>query len=239
MMWGGDANTFEANGDYQWMSEQFGSGSVLEIGCGIGLSTRILAKRGRLMSIDHNHHCIETTEKLLANVGVPILRINQGSTTANVDAVSFLEGDVFNLLPWQHQAISNFGPEWVVCWLIGSYSDAVQQRSPSTPLHEAIALYREDLEVALATFADSLPTVQGVQFVHRLQMPWSKKDEGRIHTMSTFNQHVFNGTKFAATKESVLFRKWQIRKQQSGIVYGSLDSIEGAVPCLVSVLGTK
>lgn len=239
MMWGSDAKTFESNGDYQWMSQQFGSGPVLEIGCGIGLSTRLLANRGPLMSMDHNHNCIETTEKLLADAGVSIHRITQASPAANVNAVSFLEGDVFNLTPWQHQAIANFGPKWVVCWLIGSYSDAVQQRLPSSPLHEAIALYREELEVALATFADSLPSVQGVQYVHRLQMPWNKKDEGRIGTANTFNQRVFSGTKFAATKESVFFRKWQIRNQQSGIVYGSRDSIEGAVPCLVSVLGTK
>lgn len=239
MMWGGDAETFEANNDYQWMSQQIGDGPVLEIGCGIGLSTRLLAKRGPLMSIDHNHNCIETAEKLLAATGTTSHRITQASPGAPADAVSFLEGDVFNLLPWQQQAAANFGPKMVVCWLIGSYSDAVQQRSPSSTLHEAIALYREELEVALAAFANSLPSVQGIQFVHRIQMPWNKKDEGRIETAKTFNQYVFPGTNFTATKESVFFRKWQIRSQEFGIVYGSRDSIEGAVPCLVSVLGTK
>jgi len=239
MMWSGDANTFHANGDYQWMSQQIGNGSVLEIGCGIGLSTSLLAKRGPLMSVDHNHNCIETAEKLLTDAGIPVHRITEAAPASLANAVSFLEGDVFNLLPWQKQAIEDFSPKWVVCWLIGSYSEAVQQRSPSEPLHEAIAFYREELEVALATLATSLPSVQGIQFVHRIQMPWNKKDEGRIETAKTFNEYVFSGTSFTATRESVLFRKWQIRNQESGIVYGSRDSIEGAIPCLVSVFGTK
>ncbi len=242
MMWGADATSFEANGDYQWMSEQIGQGRVLEVGCGIGLATRLLAKRGPLMSIDHNHNCIATAERLLASSGLNVHRITEGAMTplaSIANAVSFLEGDVFDLLPWQKQAIESFAPKWVVCWLVGSHAAAIHERVPNAPLNEAIALYREDLEVALAALAGALPSVQGIQFVHRVQMQWHKKDEGRVEYAKIFSNSVYPGTGFTATSDAILFRKWNVRDQSSGIRYASQPSLPGAIPCLVSILGTK
>jgi hypothetical protein len=239
MMWGSDAQTFESNGDYQWMAEQIGEGPVLEIGCGIGLSTNRLAKRGPLMSIDHNRNCLEATEKYLASTGIKANHVSQGGSEIVPGSVSLLEADVFELSPWQKDSIASFSPKWIVCWLIGSYSDVVQQHAPDVPREEAVALYREKLEVALAQLANSLPSVQGVHYVHRIQMPWNKKDEGRSETARVFNEHVFPETSFATSKERVLFRKWQIRDQASGIVYASREVIDGAIPCLLSVLGAR
>ncbi|MEY3359582.1 MAG: hypothetical protein RLZZ537_13 [Pseudomonadota bacterium] len=236
-IWGSDAKTFESNGDYKWMAQQFEHGPVLEIGCGNGLSTRLLAQRAPLMSIDHNKKCIEAAEKLINADGASTFRASQLSPRGNLNDVTFLEGDVFNLLPWQHKAISDFEPKWVVCWLIGSYSDAVQQHLPSLPFEEAIAQYRANLEVALAKIASNLDTVQGVQFVHRLFIPWDRKDEYQNQFATFYNQNIFIGTRFAASKESVIFREWQIQNQQSGIAYRSRDSKEDSVPCLVSILG--
>ncbi len=31
-MWGNESHMFESTGDYEWMANQFGNGSVLEIG---------------------------------------------------------------------------------------------------------------------------------------------------------------------------------------------------------------
>jgi hypothetical protein len=238
-MWGHDSHTFESNGDYQWMSAQFGGGSVLEIGCGIGLATNRLAKRGALMAIDHNHYCLEETEKHLMGAGVIAQRLPQKNGGVRPGAVSLLEADVFDLSSSQRQAILDFKPKWIVCWLIGSYSEAVQRRSPGAPRHEAVASYREELENALAQFANTLPSVQGIHYVFRVQMPWSKEPEGRIETARMFNDHVFSGTCFTTRKDLVAFRKWNIQEQAAGIVYATSEAIEGAIPCLVSVLGTR
>ena len=238
-MWGHDSHTFESNGDYQWMSEQIGDGSVLEIGCGIGLATNRLARRGALMVIEHNHHCIEETEKYLASAGVVTQRLPQMGGSAKPGAVPLLEADVFDLSPSQHQAVLDFNPKLVVCWLIGSYSDAVQRRSPGVPRHEAVALYREELENAIAQLASTLPSVQGIHYVFRIQMPWNKVPEGQIETARMFNDYVFPGTSFATSKDIVAFRKWNVQDQAAGIVYATTEAIEGAIPCLVSVLGTR
>jgi SAM-dependent methyltransferase len=237
--WGHDSHAFESNGDYQWMSKQIGEGSVLEIGCGIGLATNLLARRGALMAIDHNHHCLNETEEFLAGAGVVTQRLPQLGGSAKQGAVSLLEADVLELSSSERQVVLDFNPKWVVCWLVGSYSDAVEKRSPGTPRHEAVALYRQRLENAIAQLANTLPSVQGIHYVFRVQMPWNKVPEGQTEIARMFNDYVFPGTSFTTSQSLVAFRKWNIRDQSAGIVYVTTDAIEGAIPCLVSVLGTR
>lgn len=75
--WQKDTIEMNSNGLYDWMSEQIkGYKTILEIGCGSGVSTLNLLKRGHeIISVEFNKHCIEMTRKLLTKNGYKKIKI--------------------------------------------------------------------------------------------------------------------------------------------------------------------
>ena len=70
-LWNKDALKMNSNGLYNWMSNQIENyKTILEIGCGSGISTLNLLKNGHnVICVEFNSNCIDMTKKLLNENG--------------------------------------------------------------------------------------------------------------------------------------------------------------------------
>lgn len=209
-------------GDYAWMAAQVGPRRVLEIGCGAGFGTLALVKAGAsVLSLEPEAACRELTAARLAASG-------SGS--------SLLATAVGQELPPEtRQAIIDFAPEWVVCWLMGGSDEAVRASAPNAPRHQAVQAFREAAHRHATELAASLPSVTAIHLVDRTAFPWKIKDTARDTLVLYHTATTFKDTPFSLRKEDTMYRKldgtaWPEMSGRSG---------GGIVPVLGSLIARR
>ncbi len=103
-LWQKDSNEINSNGLYDWMSEQIKEyETILEIGCGSGISTLNLLERGHdVISIEFNEHCINMTKRLLTENGYKDIKIINGQISENncVDLIKKIKYKIDLVICW-------------------------------------------------------------------------------------------------------------------------------------------
>jgi hypothetical protein len=120
--WEAEAAVLSSRSDYSWMVRMLGDGKhVLEVGCGPGLSTIELAKRGKSVTVvEQNSHLLNMAETNLTTAGIPFVRINGNEKLSppppgNVLTISGSIADV-SINP----TLEQIGVDCIACWLIGA-----------------------------------------------------------------------------------------------------------------------
>lgn len=182
-------------GDYAWMAVQVGPRRVLEIGCGAGFGTQALVEAGAsVLSLEPEAACRDLAAARLAGTGPGSSRI--------------LDASVGQVVPPEtRQAITDFAPEWVVCWLMGGSDEAVRASAPNAPRHQAVQAFREAAHRHAVELAVSLPTVTAIHLVDRTAFPWKIKDTARDTLVLYHMATTFKDTPFSLRKEDTMYRK--------------------------------
>jgi predicted O-methyltransferase YrrM len=181
---------------YEWMADRLGtSGLILEIGCGNGLSTIELARRGnKVIAIEENTACLKKAKRALEDAGYSVLSLPRGKVRASgpqqhqivyADVtcsapkdfdVVLIEG---NLLKDQKlfEYLRRVAPfDGIVCWLIGTHSgmafnSCIDFSETPSPMH-----YRLKVQNSIYEIADVLLRASGVlHIVDRGQTPTSQE----------------------------------------------------------------
>lgn len=105
--WRNNAEQHFRNGDYDWVAslvEKSGAKRILEIGCGVGLSTLALANRGiQALSIDPIPEAIEDTKQLLMEYGISVGILGEegkpGMLLKQIDAIDNFD-EVSKYIQW-------------------------------------------------------------------------------------------------------------------------------------------
>src|ERR1035437_8995993 len=128
-------------GCYAWMADELNvSGLLLEVGCGNGLSTIELLRRGnRVVAIEENTACMRRAKRAIEEVSFRVKAVPRGSfkalnakqhkiTYGDVDATTMgdfdavlIEGNLFDDPKLQVYLRSIAPFDGVVCWLIGTH----------------------------------------------------------------------------------------------------------------------
>lgn len=223
--WQQEAEKHERAGDYAWLAERLAPCRVLEIGCGGGFGTRALQRRGfSVLALEPEGDCIAIASTRCAEDPV---------AAGSGMAPEFLQARVGALDPAMRQAVTDFAPEWVVCWLIGA-DDAVLD--PALPPAQAVQQYREAVHRQVAELAAALPSVRGVQLADRTVFPWKIKDTARETLLLYHRATTFSGQPFGLAMADAVYRKLDER-QWPATPGQRLPA--GAVPVLGSLLAYK
>lgn len=118
--WSSSADYFYENGSYAWMCNNIKEYKiVLEVGCGTGKSTLMLAETGhKVIAIEKNEYCLQQASELLKEKGYKVTNIVE---EINNNDVLFLQADVVDKTFQKNIGGINF--DIVVCWNVGSYWD--------------------------------------------------------------------------------------------------------------------
>jgi SAM-dependent methyltransferase len=219
--WETEGAAYVRHGDYDWMAALVPGKRVLEIGCGLGFGTQALAARGlAVLAIDTLAECLTASEQRTAGQGV-----------------SFLQADVSHLDETQRQAINNFAPDCVVCWLMGAPADTT-----GATLHDggqAVAAYREGIHRKIAELAASLPTVTALHLVDRTAIPWQAKDIGRDTLVRYHSGKTLLDLPFSADRRNALYRKLGGNVVDLAAMRRPHPALKSVVPTLASLLAER
>lgn len=193
--WEITSNHLAETGCYKWMAEKFGtSGFVLEIGCGNGLSTIELIRKGNtVVAIEENTACLRRAKQAIEKAGYRVLSLARGkvrgggprqheiiyeevicSALHDFDVV-LVEGNFLKdqkLFEFLHRTAPFDG---IVCWLIGTHSgmafnSCIDLNETPSPMH-----YRLKVQNFIYETAEDLLKPTGVlHIVDRGQTPTSQ-----------------------------------------------------------------
>lgn len=124
--WDADSTAFAAEGVYAWMRAQLGSHStVLEVGCGSGRGTELLAKGHNVVSIEPNQEMANSAMNHLISSGIDA-KLTKELPTALSANVTIVISDIFELNDdWVKD---NLRLDAIVCWLIGAEPARISMR---------------------------------------------------------------------------------------------------------------
>ena len=130
--WRNTSLKLDAQGIYSWMQEQLGSPrTVLEIGCGSGLSTCAIAATGaRVVAIEFSPSAIRAAQRALQEKGHSVSVVLLGSLSpemviSQVDDVLLVEGNALH--PHLGKRLPRDFFDAVACWLIGGAPTHIAQ----------------------------------------------------------------------------------------------------------------
>ncbi len=219
--WAEEGEAYARRGDYQWMASLVPGKRVLEVGCGLGFATQALAERGLdVLSIDTLDECLAATRERLGE-----------------RQVSLLTADVCALSEEARAAIAAFGPDTVVCWLMGAPAETTG--ASATAGGAAVAAYREKIHRAVAELAASLATVGYLHFIDRTAIPWQAKDIGRDTLVAYHNGKTLLDLPFAGERRNALYRKLGDKLIDMARIGQSHPSLKSVVPTLASLLAER
>lgn len=216
--WESEGAAYVRHGDYDWMASLVPGKRVLEIGCGLGFGTQALAARGvAVMALDTLDECLAASQKKTPGQGV-----------------SFLLADVCSLSEAQHQAIVDFAPDCIVCWLMGA--PAATTGATQHDAGQAVAAYRETVHRKVAELAASLPPVKTLHFVDRTAIPWQAKDIGRDTLVRYHAGKTLLDLPFMAERRNALYRKLGANVVDMAPMRRPHPALKSVVPTLASLL---
>lgn len=142
--WEHDAKYFLKNMHYAWMIERLSlprSSTVLEVGCGAGISTYSLVRQGfRVVSIENNKHMIELAVNNLrkGNVTVEVIDFSDFGKVDSIKAnVVIVCADILDFVV--DEAVKFDG---ILLWLFGSFPEKIAVDYPGweSPKYRFVAI---------------------------------------------------------------------------------------------------
>lgn len=181
--WKKESEHLESNGIYKLLSEITPKGNILEFGCGIGKGTCYLSNSNKVLSLDNNQH---------------LINIAQGHLNDNKSAAVLHHCDFFKLTDADKRLISDFKPEVIVGWFIGSHGEDIFEHTPEEP--DGIAkskLYREKIEDIIISPDVCIDSVKYIHLVSRGGRVAGFSDEVCFkETKRDYDTHVFSNVGF-------------------------------------------
>jgi SAM-dependent methyltransferase len=235
--WLASAEGFRSQGDYAWMAQQLAvQGWVLEVGCGVGISTEALLIAGcRVVVVDNNPDLIAKAKSRLsaANYRFKDGQASQIATypTADDADVVFVEASILDpqlFVPGDYSAIC--------CWLIGAApGDIAPVVGVPTEDFEGPEMprYRLTLQERCFDLGRQLLKSGGVvHLVDRSLAYWSHKDQARAAAAE--NVAAFAGYGYDIGPENAFLRRMKAAFNKSNIQYVQESHAVGQ-PVLVSI----
>jgi SAM-dependent methyltransferase len=219
--WEEEGARYARHGDYDWMAAQVPGQRALEVGCGVGFGSKALLGRGlAVLALDVLPPCLAAARR---RVGAS-------------ERVHFLEADLADLDAEAHQAILDFKPETVLCWLMGAPQETASEDDKAAGA--AVVAYREALHRRVAELAARLPGVEAVHLVDRTAIPWQAKDLGRDTLARYHLAKTFADLPFETTRQDA-----QYRKLEGGADLAQLrrshPALKSVTPALASLLARR
>lgn len=212
--WKQNSKFFAENGYYEWMSTHLlQAKTVVEIGCGPGLSTIALSKSGRkVISIEANQSLAHIAELNLTNSGVTctlflIDCVDQIGSNKAVQ-VEILVADIFD------ERIGSLLPKYKIdamaCWLIGAQPALIAAHvgkkledftGPEMPE------YRDMIHRRIYRLGNQILSAGGVcHIVDRMALnSWNQKDQMRV-AIAEKHEDLSEG-KYNATKDCIFLKR--------------------------------
>ena len=189
--WEKESTLFENKGIYKRLSEIAPNQDILEVGCGIGLTTQHLASTRRVLSIDNNIYLVKKAKQQLAS--------------DNLDA-DIIHTDIFELSDEFINAIKEFSPKGIACWFIGSHPDDIDNRtSRSMPLLERPKLYRERIEDLLLSKDICPPSVEWIHLANRVGVMATATESEIIEaTDDDYSTNLFSSGEFKVVDVQII-----------------------------------
>jgi hypothetical protein len=242
--WHAEANALNARGDYRWMASQLGGSSVvLEVGCGIGLSTMALTQCGKaVIAIERNEHLAAATLRKLSDKGIAVAHA-RGPASVQAPApgaVTVVAGSVFD------QSLVKRLPrlDAITCWLIGAEPKAIGQalgREAREVSGSDLAAYRWAIHRRCYQLGrELLQPGAAVHLVDRCLIDgWSSKGLRRIEHAEEHAAQAGGG--FAFSADNVLLRRIPEDFGASAINYmfDSAPPDRELIPVLTSLRATR
>ena len=221
--WEAEGADYAQRGDYGWMAEQLTAGQyqqtlrVLEIGCGVGFGSQALVKAGHnVLAVDVLHECLDVTQR----------RVDS-------EQLQVLSADLESLPDETLQALRDYAPEAVVCWLMGAPQDmtgAVQGDAG-----QAVAAYRERVHRKVAEVASTLASCVVLHFVDRTVIPWQAKDLARDTLVRYHLGKTTLDLPWQAIRADAMYRKMAVPDGDLAQLRKSHPALKSAVPTLASL----
>lgn len=187
--WEAEGQAYVRRGDYDWMASLIPGQRVLEIGCGIGYSTRAILARGlSVLALDSLQACLDATW-----------------SRAHSDKLELMLAELEALASEQRAAIAAFAPDVVLCWLMGA--PASTTGASGADGGKAVVAYRERIHRAAAELAAELPSVRALHLVDRTAIAWQAKDIGRETLVKYHLGKTLLDLPLTAERRYALFRK--------------------------------
>lgn len=219
--WEAEGERYARRGDYEWMAGLVPGRRVLEIGCGVGFSTRALAARGlTVLAMDFLPECLTATQARVVGADV-----------------SLLAADLSALGDEQRRQIEAFAPDTVVCWLMGAPADTTGAHAGDAG--QGVIAYREKLHRLIAELATGLPTVRALHLVDRTVIPWQAKDIGRDTLVGYHLGKTLRDLPFTADRRNALYRKLEDTAAELMQMRKTHPALKGAVPTLASLVAER
>lgn len=232
--WADEAAWYARHGDYAWLAETLAAAlgaadqrRVVEVGCGVGESTVVLARAGfSVCVVEPIAACRDEAAQRLAAAGAEI-----------AGRVTFIDADVTALPDAARRQLEAFDPRAVACWLAGA-PDEVTALPGGRP-GEGVARHRETMQRGCAELAAALPGVTVLQVADRTVMPWAAKDIGRDLTLKVQQQLVLKDLPFQLSKADTLFRKLTPTPHEAATLGKLSGPMRGAIPLLGMALARR
>ena len=219
--WESEGQAYVKRGDYDWMAALVPGQRVLEIGCGLGFGTQALVKRGlAVLTLDSLPECLEATRHRLGD-----------------SSAILLQAEITALRPEQEQALADFAPDSIVCWLMGAPAEITG--ATLTDGGQAVAAYREKIHRATAELAAGLPSVRFLHFVDRTAIAWQAKDIGRDTLVNYHNGKTLHDLPFAGERARALYRKLGDSLVDMPSLKRAPPALRSVVPVLASLLAER
>lgn len=232
--WQADSSAIEGDGLYSWMSEQLGSHEVvLEVGCGSGRSSAVLADKSRVVSVEPNPTMANFALQYLQRRGISVA-VAQELPQPLQSQVTIVIDDIFTLdSQWLRDVVH---PAAMACWLIGAEPGRIENHL-GRPLKEIptadLADYRKDVHKRCYQLGkESMQSGGVVHTVDRIVISsWNEKDAFRKGLVK-LHQGLASDAYEVEFKDALL-KRYRPQATTSSIKVG-LSGHQGHIPALGS-----
>ena len=155
--WKADSDLMYQNRIYDWMVDQVKEyKTVLEIGCGVGISTLCLLEEGHdVICVEFNEKCVEETRNRLNENGYPFVEIiNLRVSENNIDTL-------LDIISKKIDVVICWNPGGVIYFSKDEMSDAchdlrIMNYPPINSQKDLISFFAEDMERAACKLSSIL-----------------------------------------------------------------------------------